>query len=100
MKIESSLFRALNLHLSPGRRRWWRFDTPDYLVDDQPAPIMCYHRSLNWYAARLRETDLLIDTLDEPIGDDVLAREKPQPLQRGRIVPSFLVLGAVKVDRW
>jgi len=84
-------------------RRVWRyrepFSTPDYLTADQPAPIMRYHRPLSWYAARLREVGLLIDTLDEPIGDDVLAREKPQSLQRRRIAPSFLVLGAVKVGR-
>ncbi len=93
--------------LTPLGERWirriWRyrepFNTPDYLADDQPAPIMRYHHPLSWYAARLREADLLIDTLDEPIGDDVLAREQPQSLQRRRIVPSFLVLGAVKVGR-
>jgi len=83
-------------------RRIWRyrepFSTPDYLAGDQPAPIMRYHRPLSWYAARLREVDLLIDTLDEPIGDDVLAREQPQSLQRQRIAPSFLVMGAVKAS--
>ncbi len=69
-------------------RRVWRyrepFSTPDYLAADQPAPIMRYHRPLSWYAARLREVDLLIDTLDEPIGDDVFAREKPHSLLQAR----------------
>lgn len=82
-------------------RRVWRylepFSTSDYLGADQPAPIMRYHRPLSWYAARLREVGLLIDTLDEPIGDEVLAREKPRSLPRRRIVPSFLILGAVKI---
>jgi SAM-dependent methyltransferase len=82
-------------------RRVWRyrelFSTPDYLAEDQPAPIIRYHRPLSWYMGRLREAGLLIDTLDEPLGDAVLAREKPQSQQKRSIAPSFLILGAVKI---
>jgi ubiquinone/menaquinone biosynthesis C-methylase UbiE len=82
-------------------RRVWRyrepFSTPGYLADDQPAPIMRYHRPLSWYAARLRDVGLLIDTLDEPVGDEIFAREKQRSLEKRRIAPSFLILGAVKV---
>jgi SAM-dependent methyltransferase len=81
------------------RRYRKEFSTIDYLASDQPAPIMRYHRPLSWYAARLREVGLLIDTLDEPIGDSVLAREKPRFMQRRHIVPSFLILGAVKLSQ-
>jgi ubiquinone/menaquinone biosynthesis C-methylase UbiE len=82
-------------------RRVWRyreaFSTLDYLADDQPVPITRYHRPLCWYAASLREVGLLIDTLDEPAGDEVLAREKPRSAQLRRVAPSFLILGATKV---
>jgi hypothetical protein len=83
-------------------RRVWRyrepFSTQDNISGNQPNPIMRYHRPLSWYAERLREVGLLIDTLAEPAGDDVLAREKPRSAQLGQIAPSFLILGAVKVQ--
>jgi hypothetical protein len=58
---------------------------------------MRYHRPLSWYTARLRDAGLLIDTLDEPVGDEIFAREKQRSLEKRRIAPSFLILGAVKV---
>ncbi len=82
-------------------RRIWGyrelFSCPDYLAPEQPLPITRYHRPLGWYVTRLREAGMLVDALEEPVGDADFAREKPQAQQRQRIAPSFMVLGATKV---
>lgn len=81
-------------------KRIWRYldvyGVADTIARGQPAPIMRYHRPLAWYAARLREAGLLIDTLDEPLPDDAVARDPSSFIARQRIVPSFLILGAQK----
>ncbi len=81
-------------------RRVWRYRTAysvaDRLHRDQPAPIMRYHRPLEWYARHLRDAGLLIDTLDEPLPDEVFAVARPATYQRQLVAPSFLVLGARK----
>ena len=83
-------------------RRIWRYREPfsstDFITHGQPAPIMRYHRPLNWYASRLREAQLLIDTLDEPVPDQVFAKQKPKAYRRQQVVPSFLIIGAHKMD--
>ncbi len=82
-------------------RRIWgyreAFSCPDYLTWDQPQPIMRYHRPLSWYAAQLREAGMLIDALEEPVGDAVFANQKPRAQRRQQTTPSFLVLGARKI---
>jgi ubiquinone/menaquinone biosynthesis C-methylase UbiE len=83
-------------------RRIWRYLEPFTMPFDFDAerlpPIMRYHRPLSWYATQLRAGGLLIDTLDEPVGDDVLAQERPRSAPHRRIAPSFLILGAVKAS--
>jgi len=37
---------------------------------------------LSWYAARLRDAGLLIDTLDEPLPDQEYAEQKPKSYRR------------------
>ncbi len=63
-------------------RRIWgyreSFSCPDYLNRDQPQPIMRYHRPLSWYMAHLREAGILIDALEEPVGDAIFADQKPR----------------------
>ena len=80
-------------------RRIWRYrdvySEADRIARGQPVPITRYHRPLEWYAARLREAGLLIDTLDEPLPDD-MAREPSAFVARQRVVPSFLILGSRK----
>lgn len=82
-------------------RRVWRyrdvFSTRDEIRQGQPAPIARYHRPLGWYAARLREAGLPIDTLDEPLPDEGFAALKPRGHRRQLVAPSFLILGARKV---
>lgn len=82
-------------------RRIWGyrepFSCPDYLTRDQPQPIMRYHRPLSWYMAHLRGAGMLIDALEEPVGDTIFADQKPRAQRRQQTTPSFLVFGASKV---
>jgi SAM-dependent methyltransferase len=84
-------------------RRVWRyrevFSIPDFISRHQPRPIMRYHRPLSWYVARLGEAGLVIDTLDEPPPDEAFATAKPDAYRRQLIAPSFLVIGARKLER-
>lgn len=81
-------------------RRVWRYrDVHSALgvsKENQPQPHRYYHRPLSWYAEALRKAGLLIETLDEPLVDDLFSRRKPDLAHRNEIVPVILVIGATK----